>query len=423
MASNGRIFHVLLSFSLFILFLRQSYSKTINKLQQGQQLKDGDELISASGKFRLGFFSPLMSTNRYIGIWHFSPTGKDDFYYHKADGYYQNSEPVWVANRNTPISDKSGKLVVDSTDGNLKFSSNSQIPIAISTVQGANNTNGSIRRVLWQSFDYPTDTLLPGMKLGFHLQTRHEWFLQSWNDIDTPAPGPFTLRMDPNVTNRLISCRQSEEGYWTSEPWLNYHFNFSRSWALNNYYNFSYTSNEQENFFIHSASGDVLQILRIKADGGLTNGRGLFVSCTKYGGCWKEQREEICLAWNRTVDYGHFRRGYMLGDGFNFSKNMNFLDCQDKCIKNCSCAAFAPAERNFTDCQIWSRGTKFRNQLEHNARFIFMLDFHDQEGTAKKMKKPPWLIIEILGSLAALLVIILGALSYKVRRKDKGIGL
>ncbi|KAJ0007575.1 hypothetical protein Pint_29811 [Pistacia integerrima] len=370
MASNGRIFHVLLSFSLFILFLRPSYSKTINKLQQGQQLKDGDELVSDSGKF-----------------------------------------------------------------------SNSQIPIAISTVQGANNTSaillesgnlilherdsdGSIRRVLWQSFDYPTDTLLPGMKLGFNLQTRHEWFLQSWTDIDSPAPGPFTLRMDPNVTNRLISCRQSEEVYWTSEPWLNNHFNFSRSWALNNYYNFSYTSNEQENFFIHSASGDVLQILRINADGGLTNGRGLFVSCTKYGGCWKEkQREEICLTWNRTIDYWHFRRGYMLGDGFNFSKNMNFLDCQDKCIKNCSCAAFAPAERNFTGCQIWSRGTKFRNQLEHNARFIFMLDFHDQEGTAKKMKKPPWLIIEILGSLAALLLIILGALSYKLRRKDKGRGI
>ncbi|XP_031252754.1 G-type lectin S-receptor-like serine/threonine-protein kinase CES101 isoform X2 [Pistacia vera] len=439
MASKERIFPVLLSFSLFILFLRPSYSKTINKLQQGQQLKDGDELVSASGKFRLGFFSPLMSTNRYIGIWHFSPTGKDDFYYHKADGYYQNSKPVWVANRSTPISDKSGKLVVDSTDGNLKFSSNSRNPIAISTVQGVNNTSaillesgnlilhernsdGSIRRVLWQSFDYPTDTLLPGMKLGFNLQTRNEWFLQSWTDIDSPAPGPFTLRMDPNVTNRLISCRRSEEVYWTSEPWLNNHFNFSRSWALNNYYNFSYTSNEQENFFIHSASGDALQILRINADGGLTNGGGLFVSCTKYGGCWKEkQQEEICWTGNRSIENWHFRRGYMLGDGFNFSKNMNFLDCQDKCIKNCSCAAFAPAARNFTGCQIWSRGTKFRHYLSHNSRFISMLDFHDHEGTAKKMKKPPWLIIEILGSLAALLLIILGALSYKVRRKDKGI--
>ncbi|XP_044497372.1 G-type lectin S-receptor-like serine/threonine-protein kinase At1g67520 [Mangifera indica] len=349
MAMRGRIFLILLSFSLFMLFLKPSYSKTIYKLQQGQQLKDGDELASASRKFRLGFFSPLMSKIRYLGIWYFSPIGKDDFYYHKADGYYQRSKPVWVANRGTPIFDKSGRLAIDSADGNLKIFSNGRNPVAVSSIQGLRNTSvillesgnfilhernsdGSIRQVLWQSFDFQTDTLLPGMKLGFNLQTRHEWFLQSWMDINSPAPGPFTLRMDPNVTNRLISCRQTNEVYWTSEPWLNNQFNFSGSRALNKYYNFSFTSNERENFFTHSAGQDAMQILRINPDGELTNGRGLFVSYTNYGGCRKEKQRE-----------------------------------------------------------------------------------------GKKLKKPIWLIIAILGSLAVLLLIILGVFSYKLRRKDKGI--
>jgi hypothetical protein len=33
------------------------------------------------------------------------------------------------------------------------------------------NSDGSTRQNLWPSFDYPTDTLLPGMKLGVGLKT------------------------------------------------------------------------------------------------------------------------------------------------------------------------------------------------------------------------------------------------------------
>ncbi|KAL0001039.1 hypothetical protein SO802_014820 [Lithocarpus litseifolius] len=37
--------------------------------------------------------------------------------------------------------------------------------------------------VLWQSFDHPTDTLLPGMTLG-----RNDWSLKSWKSKEDPAP-------------------------------------------------------------------------------------------------------------------------------------------------------------------------------------------------------------------------------------------
>jgi len=44
---------------------------------------------------------------------------------------------------------------------------------------------------LWQSFDYPTDSLLPGMKLGVNRKTGHNWSLVSWFTPSTPASGPF----------------------------------------------------------------------------------------------------------------------------------------------------------------------------------------------------------------------------------------
>ncbi|KAI9162427.1 hypothetical protein LWI28_027228 [Acer negundo] len=100
------------------------------RLLQGQQLKDGDELLSAFGKFNLEFFSTQDLTNHYLGVWFNRP--KDVMLMLYEEDYY---EPVCVANRNSPISDHSGCLTIDSSDGNLKILHSGGSPIAISSVQ------------------------------------------------------------------------------------------------------------------------------------------------------------------------------------------------------------------------------------------------------------------------------------------------
>ena len=54
-------------------------------------IDNGETLVSAGGKFEIGFFSPTGSSGdkRYVGIW-----------YHEWD---DNRTVVWVANRNFPI--------------------------------------------------------------------------------------------------------------------------------------------------------------------------------------------------------------------------------------------------------------------------------------------------------------------------------
>ncbi|KAF5770720.1 putative non-specific serine/threonine protein kinase [Helianthus annuus] len=58
-----------------------------------------------------------------------------------------------------------------------------------------NNITGDI---IWQSFDHPGNTWLPGMKIGVDLVTGIQRNLTSWKDSHDPLPGSYTVSMDIN---------------------------------------------------------------------------------------------------------------------------------------------------------------------------------------------------------------------------------
>ena len=75
----------------------------IDIIRSSQSLKDPEYIISNGSTFRLGFFSPVNSTNCYLGIW------------------YNNISVftvIWVVNRQKALKDSSGVLTI-SEDGNL----------------------------------------------------------------------------------------------------------------------------------------------------------------------------------------------------------------------------------------------------------------------------------------------------------------
>uniref|UniRef100_A0A2N9H741 Receptor-like serine/threonine-protein kinase n=1 Tax=Fagus sylvatica TaxID=28930 RepID=A0A2N9H741_FAGSY len=55
--------------------------------------------------------------------------------------------------------------------------------------------NGNSEDYLWQSFDYPADTLLPGMKFGWDLKRGLNRRLIAWKNWDDPSSGDFILEM------------------------------------------------------------------------------------------------------------------------------------------------------------------------------------------------------------------------------------
>ncbi|KAJ0791898.1 putative non-specific serine/threonine protein kinase [Helianthus annuus] len=78
-----------------VLVLLLSSCATVDTISTNQVFKDGDTIVSDDNMFEIGFFSPGKSMNWYLGIW-----------YKKIS----TGTVVWVANRETPITDRSGML-------------------------------------------------------------------------------------------------------------------------------------------------------------------------------------------------------------------------------------------------------------------------------------------------------------------------
>ncbi|KAK2660218.1 hypothetical protein Ddye_006751 [Dipteronia dyeriana] len=152
---------------LFLLLLQTpiSSSKTFdnNILRQGSSLsveKSSDQLISPNGVYSAGFFS--VGYNAFsFALW-----------------FTKSSPPTaaWMANRDIPVNGKGSKLSL-LKNGDLSLTDATGIPIWNSKTFLGNShpsqlvlsytgnlvlcTLENVPRLLWQSFDSPTDTLLP----------------------------------------------------------------------------------------------------------------------------------------------------------------------------------------------------------------------------------------------------------------------
>ncbi|KAI8557702.1 hypothetical protein RHMOL_Rhmol04G0030300 [Rhododendron molle] len=200
-------------------------SNGVDTITTTKPLADGETLISSGGLFELGYFSPRNSTNRYVGIWYRA------LYYKEIP----RTTVVWVANRETPLFDKSGVLklmsrgilvLVNGTNGTI-WSTNAlrsaQDPVAQLFDNGnmvVRNADDEVRAVnlLWQSFDYPGNTLLQGMKLGKNFLTGQEWYISSWKRDDDPGEEEVYYTFDvPNasVAKRTVLSSEGYMGQWT----------------------------------------------------------------------------------------------------------------------------------------------------------------------------------------------------------------
>ncbi|MQM20686.1 hypothetical protein Taro_053708 [Colocasia esculenta] len=217
-----------------------SLAAAADTIAAGQSINQTESLVSAEGWFRLGFFSPGKSRRRYLGIWYDQMTPQT---------------VVWVANRWSPLPESSLGFLTLAENGTLLLTDGWGV-VYWATAVSTEDVRGPVARLMnsgnlvvdgqgrhvWQSFDHPGDTMLPGMKVGCNVGTGLTPYFTSWRAADDPAPGDFTLAIDARGTTQVFFINGTAP-LWRLGPWVGRHFTGVHDINAYNSFIYSYTNN------------------------------------------------------------------------------------------------------------------------------------------------------------------------------------
>ncbi|KAL2933859.1 hypothetical protein RDABS01_016978 [Bienertia sinuspersici] len=415
---------------------------TIDSITSSKFLQDSDSIVSNNGNFKLGFFSPFNSTNRYVGIWFNKVSSKDVF---------------WVANRNNPLNDSSGVMKI-STDGNLQVLNGKNDIIWSSNLSTKSPTNSTLssqlldsgnlvlltynssstssthnRTIIWQSFDHPTDSLMPNTKLTI-TSSNMKHSLQPWKSPSDPSYGRFSVGAD-SFTHSQVMIWDNDRPHWRSGPWNGNIFlgllytdeakNYANTYIRQNdrdgtadfvytgastlaysHYAFSYDGTISEKWWDGENWQFVWRAPETKCD--LYGNCGAFGTCnplsTPVCKCLKGFAPKSTEEWKK----GNWSSGCVRGaslqcgiegrkqDGFSKLRNvkvpdhtewsvgLNQVECRTQCLKNCSCLAYAYDAG--AGCMYWSTDLIDIQEFPSGGLDLYLRLPHSELGTSSKQK-------------------------------------
>nr|KYP60959.1 Putative serine/threonine-protein kinase receptor [Cajanus cajan] len=445
----------LLIFVACILIPSLKVSTAIDTIHLSQCISDGMTLVSQGGKFEFGFFSPNHSNKHYLGIW------------------YKNIIPqtvVWVAERaiNDSLAiltvNRTGNLVLRHHD-NVVWHTPSEKQAQNPVVQLLDSGNLVVREesetdpeaYLWQSFDYPSDTALPGMKLGWNLRTGREWRMTSWKSPDDPSPGDFYWGM-LLYNYPEFYLMKGKEKILRIGPWNGLHFSGIPDQKPNPVYAYHYISNKDEIYYTYSQENDgVISRLEINQTSS-TISRYVWMedkqfwkvyksrprdNCDYYGMCGAYGTCVItgsqfcqCLekfspkspkAWNK-ADWSQgcvrnkplnctnkLRDGFMKVKGVKLpdtthtwvDETIGLEECRVRCLNNCSCMAYTNSDirGEGSGCVMWFGDLNDIRQFDGEGQDLYIRMDASELGEQRHYKEVLILVYTTIAIILGMLLV------------------
>lgn len=380
---SHKIFLILLS----ALILAASVAAE-STLTQSRTIAGDQRLVSPANIFQLGLFAAGNNSKWFLGIWF---TVSPD-------------TVVWVANRDRPLNSSSGVVMVsgrgalvllDGTSNQTVWSSNSSAAVgAVAQLHDTGNLALTDKAgvVLWQSYEHPTNTFLPEMRVGKDLRTGAEWTLSSWLSADDPSVGDFRYVMDTRGSPELYVWSRGRKTYRTG-PWNGVRFSgIPEMTTFADMFEFQFTATADEvSYMFRNRDGSPMSRVLLNESGVMQRmvwdrtalawsnfWSGPRDQCDNYGkcgafgvcnvvdavvcGCIKGFTARSPAEWYmRNTSGGCARRTPLQcgnGDGFYVLRSVKLPEthscavdaratlgeCGRRCLSNCSCTAYAAAD-------------------------------------------------------------------------------
>ncbi|XP_054803815.1 receptor-like serine/threonine-protein kinase SD1-8 [Prosopis cineraria] len=459
-------FFLLLFFTSLVFFSKVSISQ--DTLTATQSLATNQTLLSQKQVFELGFFT-WGASKWFLGI------------------RYKNIEGqtvVWVANRDNPLGNSNGilkigdrgNLVLLDQTGNSIWSTNQTTSSPSNPVlqlldsgnlvlKEANQNDPS--KYLWQSFDYPTDTLLPGMKLGWDFDTGMERHITSWRVAGAdPSTGDYSFKVNYHGLPQIFLLNKQKIVY-RSGPWNGERFSgVPEMQPGTDSIKFSFFSDEHQVYYTFSIGNQSLfsrlsvtntelqRMTWIESTRVWTkfwyapkDQCDYYKQCGPFGVC-DANASPVCVcmrgfrprnlqAWNlRDGSDGCVRNTQLDCEGDKFlemknvklpdttsvfaNRSMNIVECGDLCLRNCNCTAYANIEitNGGTGCVMWSDELIDIRQYPHGGQTLYVRLAASDVGSANGSHKTKD-VVKVAGITVAAAIILLGLALFFLYKKKK----
>uniref|UniRef100_A0A0D9W4W1 non-specific serine/threonine protein kinase n=1 Tax=Leersia perrieri TaxID=77586 RepID=A0A0D9W4W1_9ORYZ len=129
------------------------------------------------------------------------------------------------------------------------------------------SSSNSSDKILWQSFDHPTNSLLPGAKIGRDKVTGLNRRLVSRKNTVDQSPGVYSLELDPSGAPQFVLVElTSGVTYWSSGEWNGRFFDSIPDMGVGS----QFVSNSREEYFTSPLSDErIIRRLSLEVSGQL----------------------------------------------------------------------------------------------------------------------------------------------------------
>ncbi|GMN66140.1 hypothetical protein TIFTF001_035212 [Ficus carica] len=290
---------------------------------------------------------------------------------------------------------------------------------------------------LWQSFDHPTDTLLPGMKFGWDLRTGLNQRLLAWKTAEDPCLGDFSYAFEiGRHTYHEAYLYKGTEKYYRAGPWNGIGFSGSPELRPNQLFKFEFVDNEDELYYndIHGANrikiGDSSSAPRDHCyDYGLcgTNGNCIITEnpvcqCLKGFKPMSQEKwnfmdwSEGCARNTRLNCLDKERDGFEKFFGIKLpaalhswvNKSMSAKECSEKCLSNCSCMAYSNSDirGQGSGCILWFSDLIDVRKFPLGGQDLYIRMPASELGEKAKQKVRVVILVAIAGAVSGMLLLL-----------------